>query len=590
MADMRRMTKAVLCGFLVVFFLSCIESKPATKEEQESNHVLRDTAGQTENIHQQNQESQDSNSENVPGQAFENVEEQNQAFQNVEEQNQAFENVEEQNQAFENVEEQNQDSENAPEHNQAFENVQEHNQDSENVPENNQAFENVQEQHQDSENAPEQHQAFENQAFADHEVAQLEAQQEEPSSNSQDNADHIVNADQPVDGVQGGLQDPERLGQEQYQAGKVEELVHGDGNVHAASHQDKAEEEGEGGGEGGGSEQFGAVEVEHLMHAQQDAHGNAPEQGKPDDAIKGEFKAGDVEQMVHGNEGEAEGQGEGHVHDSDPDAKKAQGPYKVGDIDILGKDSLNVHDPKSRDQMASAGDVSALMGVGGGGGGEEEKKEGLPTVADGEHLMHGDGGHDHDVKQLKFIKTKEDSAAQDRFQDVHGLVMHSADSDKDHDHDKDKDETIKRGKTISYKDIMALGLDEERLKGVDLKKLLLDNVQEYDDWQRDREVIPGESPEASFWEQIGELRKRYLSFGHNDGEAKDLTGSKLDPDQQRWVAGAMGEGEGADGGEDSIMHQMEILGNTAPKQDRHKHARQEQHDEYQDNRRDIADL
>lgn len=288
-----------------------------------------------------------------------------------------------------------------------------------------------------------------------------------------------------------------------------------------------------------------------------------------------------MEQMVHG-------EGEGHVHDSDADAGQGHGavPYRVGDIDVLALGSLNVHDPASRDLVASAGDLDALLL--GGRRGEDGSKGGLPTVVDGEHLMHGEGGHDHDVKQLKFLKTKKEEGeqgekeARDPFENVHKLLMHSGEDD-DHDHD---DAKIRRGKTITYKDIMALGLDEDMLKGVDLKKLLLENAREYDDWQRDKETIQGESPEASFWEQIGELRRRYLSFGRNDGTAQDLTGTKLDPAQQQWVAGIEVWEENA-GEEDDVLHQLEVLGNTAPKQDRHKHST---HDEYHENGRDITDL
>ena len=248
-----------------------------------------------------------------------------------------------------------------------------------------------------------------------------------------------------------------------------------------------------------------------------------------------------------------------------------------------------MHDPASRARVA--GDLDDLLQPGRGMGGREDEGPGggQPTVMDGEHLMHGEGGHDHDIKQLKFLKTKEEAAAagQDPFADVHKLLMHS---DHDDDHAHDDDHKIRRGKTITYKDIMALGLDEDLLKGIDLNKLLLENAREYDDWQREKEVMQGESPEVSFWEQVGEIRRRYLSFGRNDGEARDLTGTKLDPAEQQWVAGiGVGEGEGNPGDEDDVLHQLEILGSTAPKQDRHKHSGVTP-DEYHENGRDVTDL
>ena len=157
--------------------------------------------------------------------------------------------------------------------------------------------------------------------------------------------------------------------------------------------------------------------------------------------------------MVHG-------QGEAHVHDLDP-KDEVQGPFKVGDVDPVNVASFNVHDPASRrEHVASAADMDVLMGRVGGGE-EGEHKGGNPTVVDPEHLMHGEGGHDFDVRRLKLLHSKEDGEAKDRFSDVHGLVMH------DGIEHGGEDETIRRGKTITYKDIMELGLDEDMLKGED---------------------------------------------------------------------------------------------------------------------------
>ena len=66
--------------------------------------------------------------------------------------------------------------------------------------------------------------------------------------------------------------------------------------------------------------------------------------------------------------------------------------------------------------------------------------------------------------------------------------MHDNEHDDDDEIHEDLDDR-RPGKTITYKDIIDLGLDEKRLKGVDLNKLLLENQEEYDDWQRERDSI-----------------------------------------------------------------------------------------------------
>nr|KAG5698477.1 hypothetical protein BaRGS_022007 [Batillaria attramentaria] len=363
----------------------------------------------------------------------------------------------------------------------------------------------------------------------------------------------------------------------QFQAGNVEEIVHGQEGVHDPDSQHDAPQPDE------HREQFQAGNVEELTHGEGGAHDHT----KPDDApelkIQEEFKSGDVEDMVHG---------ERHVHEGN--ANQEKGPYKAGDVEEIfhgGQDEHNVHDPESRHkvakEVASAGDVNKLMRGEGGDdddGDEVDHHRGkVPTVMDGEHILHGAGGHDHDVKQLKFVKTKEEKEAKDRFSDLHSILMHNDDEDE---HADDK---IRRGKKITYKDIIELGLDEDMLKGIDLTQLLTQDAEEYDDWQRERFAIKGEIPEASFWEQVGELRKRYLSFGRNDGKARDLTGEMLDPEKQEWVAGpGLDEaGEVKDRDEDDVLHELELLGNTASLRDRHKHDKKGDHIE---NGRDLTDL
>lgn len=373
-----------------------------------------------------------------------------------------------------------------------------------------------------------------------------------------------------------GVRNVNGEGAGQYGAGNVEEIVHGEDGVHDPSSQHDAPEPDDNG------HQFQPGDLEELMHGVAGVHDDSNDDPDvPELKIAQEFKSGDVEEMVHG---------ERHVHDNVARGD-ISGPFRSGDVEELvhGADSQNVHDPTSRHkvnkEVASAGDVDRLMrGDADDDNDAQEDRGKIPTVMDGEHMLHGAGGHEHDVKQLKFVKTKEENNAKDRFSDVHAIIMHSDDEDDDHSDDK-----IRRGKKVTYKDIMALGLDEDMLKGIDLNQLLLQDAEEYDDWQRERLAFKGEVPEGSFWEQVGELRKRYLSFGRNDGKARDLTGAKLDPEKQEWVTGRdLNKGADVkDGDEDDVLHELELLGNTAAVGDRHKHGNSK---DVTDNERDVTDL
>ncbi|XP_076435813.1 uncharacterized protein LOC143275524 isoform X2 [Babylonia areolata] len=387
--------------------------------------------------------------------------------------------------------------------------------------------------------------------------------------------------------------------QQQFGPNDVAELVHGKDDVNGMTSQDADDEVGL--TDNDFKREIGAETAEHLMHGSEDVHEAQKEKEEAANSqqqYQEPFQAGNVEQMVHG---------EDHVHDDtkgqgqDDEGQGQQQQFSAGEDAVLKTAGMvNVHDPSQRAKLAmAAGDMSAFMGGGGGvGGGEGEDGGGggnLPSVLDTEHVMHGEGGHDHDVRKLKDLKPSkaddEETKKMDRFSDLHNILMHDGGDDgKQHGHHNNDDDKIRRGKTITYRDIMELGLDEESLKGIDLKQLLLENAREYDDWEREKNAVRGESPETSFWEQLGELRKRYLTFGRNDGEARDLTGSKLDPSQQKWVSRMeMGAGEGER--EDRILHEMEILGSTAAERDRHKQQRQQQGgDNFHTNGRDTTDL
>lgn len=379
----------------------------------------------------------------------------------------------------------------------------------------------------------------------------------------------------------------------QPQTADAESLMHGDSHVHDAGSEVVERKEGEGGqfqagdlevmvhdGQAPqedvqtGREKFQAGDVEHLLHGvDRNVHEDADSNPLlPEVMIRQEFKSGDAEEMVHG---------EKHVHDENAQQKNA--PFKSGDVEeLVHGSSHNVHDPASRHdsekaKIASAGEVDKLMygdsDVSAGG-----RKGPAPSVLDSEHLMHGAGGHDHDVRQLKFLKTNKEN--KDPFDNIHSILMHP------NDDDAHEDEKIRRGKKITYKDIMELGLDEDMMKGVDLKQLLLQDAREYDDWHRDKEEVKGESPEGSFWQNLNELRKRYLSLGGMPDKSQDLTGTKLDPENQKWVTETE-QNAGRNDNEDDVIHQLEMLGNTAPLQDRHKH---EEEKEYSENGRDLGDL
>lgn len=387
-------------------------------------------------------------------------------------------------------------------------------------------------------------------------------------------------ADEEANHVSGASADSNAAGHHgEFQAGDVEELVHGRRNVHTDASATAVEHS-------AGAPQILAGDVEVLMHGAADVHEGvgASSSVLEADVPKGEFQAGDAEEIVHGAR---------HVHDGNSNA--ASVPYGPADVEeiVHGSAALhNVHDPAARHEaartVASAVDMEALMGSSGSDS-RRKGSGGVPSVMDGEHMLHGAGGHDHDLRQLQFIKSRDEQEeenkkrrqAKDPFENVHSLLMHG-----DRHGDEDDDAKVRRGKEITYKDIMDLRLDESLLKGVDLKQLLQKNVREYDDWQRDKTSFKGEVPEGSWWEQIQDLRRRYLS-GSTDNKPQDLTGTRLDPESQKWVAGkGVGDEEDAEQDEDDILHRLEILGSTAPLKDRHKQAK----DKLIENGRDLTDL
>ena len=275
----------------------------------------------------------------------------------------------------------------------------------------------------------------------------------------------------------------------------------------------------------------------------------------------------DVVSIVHGVK-------EGHVHDSGVEIRVKNELFSAGD-DVLH--AISVHNPKSRQLVDSVGDVA--LSLAGGIGDEKNKVHEKPSVIQPEDLIHGIGGHDYDVQRIRNLVASEKNVpqAKDPFADLHNFLMHSSQEDDD------LHENVRPGKVITYRDIINLGLDEKKLRGVDLRSLLEQNARDYDDWQRERDTVAGEASESSFWETVGKLRQRYLTFGRSNDEASDLTESNLNPAEQVWPSNLQ---ENKDEDEDNVMHQSKILGSTSSKNDIHTDSQKSHHQ----NGRDVRDL
>ncbi|XP_025079454.1 uncharacterized protein LOC112555320 [Pomacea canaliculata] len=95
-------------------------------------------------------------------------------------------------------------------------------------------------------------------------------------------------------------------------------------------------------------------------------------------------------------------------------------PYGPADVEeiVHGSAALhNVHDPAARHEaartVASAVDMEALMGSSGSDS-RRKGSGGVPSVMDGEHMLHGAGGHDHDLRQLQFIKSRDEQEEENK--------------------------------------------------------------------------------------------------------------------------------------------------------------------------------
>ncbi|KAK0066593.1 sarcoplasmic reticulum histidine-rich calcium-binding protein [Biomphalaria pfeifferi] len=254
------------------------------------------------------------------------------------------------------------------------------------------------------------------------------------------------------------------------------------------------------------TQQFGIMDIEEVMHEGHHVHGD-------DHHGSGPVQGGDVEKIVHGEEG---------VHD-DHDG----------------------HDAKNK--SLSTLDPAKLMH----GQDAEHECDGKPCFIDHENpggmppqdplLQQGQNKGSNQKEQIE-----KKPFGTDPEKDAHG---------EDHAHEHDDDPNYKTKNKVTYKDIIDLGLSEEQLKGVDLTKLLEQEQQEFENWQRDSMA----DENSNYWqEQVKDLRKEYLDKIY----AKIKHISQPDEENQEWE---VTEDDIVHGTESKVEHEMEMWGRTEPK-------------------------
>ncbi|XP_067670252.1 uncharacterized protein [Haliotis asinina] len=136
---------------------------------------------------------------------------------------------------------------------------------------------------------------------------------------------------------------------------------------------------------------------------------------------------------------------------------------------------------------------------------EEEKIDGAPpNTVDAEQLLHGTGeGHVHDhAPEGSRDYGAEDGVLDENF--MHNLMHGGLEK---HDHD---DSRLKSEKAIRPRDLEHLGLDKSLLKGLDLKKMIQDDMEEYNKFMSEKG-----GDEDSIWNIFNSFQFRYFKNGED---------------------------------------------------------------------------
>ncbi|KAH3804982.1 uncharacterized protein LOC127834786 [Dreissena polymorpha] len=238
--------------------------------------------------------------------------------------------------------------------------------------------------------------------------------------------------------------------------------------------------------------------------------------------------------------------------------KLMHGVLMHGDADFTHKSNEEVHASISSDENGGAAKPS--LG--------EDLMHGV--------LMHGDSAHAHAHGGSDDVSDGSKTIGPDSA-GLHGILMHG-DSSIGHDH-TEEDSKSKQEVFWDVRLIASMGLDEDLMKVIDLKKIIEKDQKEYADWilknpQYQGEQMMGSSNAEvtdSVLKDIELMKKRYLEKNNLKLE-EDVKGTKDIPftaEDANAVLGEMGGHGKALEGED-MTHNLELLGSTEPLNARHK--------------------
>ncbi|XP_046557525.1 uncharacterized protein LOC124266774 [Haliotis rubra] len=136
---------------------------------------------------------------------------------------------------------------------------------------------------------------------------------------------------------------------------------------------------------------------------------------------------------------------------------------------------------------------------------EEKVARATPNTVDTEQLLHGAGkGHVHDHAAPKGSRDDgvEDGVLDENF--MHNLMHGGLEK---HEHD---DSRLKKEKAIRPRDLENLGLDKSLLKGLDLKKMIQDDMEEYNKF-----ISEKGGDDDSMWNIFNSFQFRYFKNGED---------------------------------------------------------------------------
>lgn len=316
----------------------------------------------------------------------------------------------------------------------------------------------------------------------------------------------------------------------------------------------------------------------------------------------------DAESQMHGilMHGDSEAKGHETVHDKIlPGQTSKAGPIDLSQVvheGMHGDEGTHVkHDwskeKKSRDSESSGPFGETFMhGVLMHGDEKFEHNEdshadktstneGKPKVGPkdaAEHLhgvlMHGDSEpgkeHTHEVP----VGGKEGEKKIGPNNDLHGVLMHG-DSNLGHDHSKE-DANKEHDVFSDISKIKDIGLDEDLLKHIDIKRILEKDKQEYADWIINNPQFQDDSMMGTTLASVSDtilqdielMKKRYLAKNNKIDENEKEKSVQRKDDHPFTAEDAKAVYDGslhAEEGED-LRHDLELLGSTEPLNARHK--------------------